>query len=60
MSNFIPRKVKRGIIYKRCSKCKRYKPTTDFYPDRNRTPDYLQNYCKQCTKDYQNNYRNKK
>ena len=52
MSGLIPRKVKRGIVYKRCSKCKHYLPSTEFYPDRDRTPDYLQSYCKNCMHQY--------
>lgn len=52
MGKLVPRKVQRGIIYKQCSKCKQYKPSTEFYPDRTRTPDFLQSYCKECMHQY--------
>ena len=52
----IPRKVIRGVIYKKCSLCEQYKPTTEFWPCRTRT-DHLQNYCKDCKLQYQQTYR---
>lgn len=46
------RKVIKGIIYKRCSRCKEYKPLTAFYPDRENIFDGRQRYCISCIKEY--------
>lgn len=57
MPKRIPRKVIRGIIYKQCSKCRKYKPTSEFHPHRHCQSDELQYYCKQCKHDYMMEYR---
>lgn len=60
MSKLIPRKVIRGVIYKRCGRCLEYKPTSDFHPHRTRKPDFLQSYCKECELENNKKYRQSK
>lgn len=48
-------KIINGITYKRCSKCKEWKPITEFCKHKSHK-DGLQDYCKDCKKDwYENN-----
>ena len=60
MAKLIPRKVIRGIVYKQCGKCHKYKPTTEFHPHRRAKPDYLQSYCKECELINNRKYKQKK
>ena len=39
-----------------CGKCRIEKPTVDFGKNKN-SPDGLQGYCKECTKEYKKKYR---
>ena len=59
MTQMVPRKVIRGVIYKQCGRCRKYKPTTDFHPHRTRKPDFLQSYCKECEVENNRKYKNK-
>ena len=47
MPKHIDRKVIRGIIHKYCSRCKEYRPESEFNRS-TKHPDRLQGYCKEC------------
>lgn len=51
MANYIARRVIRGIIYKKCSKCHEYHPESEFNRCTKAT-DHLQSYCRPCNVDY--------
>lgn len=57
MAKFYPRKVIRGIIYKRCGRCREYLPTTEFHPFRGPSYDHLQGYCKDCNRNYKKHHK---
>ena len=56
MGRLFERKVRRGIIYKRCSCCRRYCPESEFNQSVDHA-DKLQSYCKQCNKEYCHEWR---
>ena len=55
MPKYIDRKVKRGIIYKRCGYCHKYRPESEFNY-RTDASDHLQVYCRSCNSEYCKNW----
>ena len=51
MAKYVAHKVIRGVIYKRCACCDRYKPESEFN-SRKDTADKFQYYCRRCNKTY--------
>jgi len=51
MAKYVPRKVIRGVIYKKCSCCGDYKPESEFSL-KNASPDKIQYYCQTCNRAY--------
>lgn len=56
----IPRQVVKGIIYKRCSKCYKYVPLSNYYYRENDTVDKTQGYCKECHREELKKWRDRR